>query len=209
MLEKRVRTKRATILAFSDEVTQKQIAQFLPSAREWGVQTISEPTHNERELIVRQISDVESVNLSHPIVSLISRHLFGNGRSIQGALQTLRLIRSDWSHRVDVCEACGVLMPYLHGIEGWDVRDVVMDAIDLTFDRWSIEGICKNQMCAYLLIVEMRLSEQTVSTFLGESPRKVYGMSTSVKLQLDDSVLRQCMERCKDAIVRALDNGQS
>lgn len=209
MLERRVRAKRPTMMALSDDVTQKQIAQFLPSAREWGVQTILEPTHTERELIVRQISDVEGVGLSRPIVSLMSRHLFGNGRSIQGALQTLRLIRSDWSRRNDVCEACGVLMPYLHGIEGWDVRDVVMDAIDLTFERRAIKGVCKEYLCAYLLIVEMRLSEQAVATFLGESPSKVYGMSTSIKLQLDDDVLRNCMNQCKDAIVRAIDNGQT
>ena len=93
--------------------------------------------------------------------------------------------------------------------EGWDVRDVVMDAIDLTFERRSITGVCKDQMCAYLLIVEMRLSEQAVATFLRESPSKVYGMSTSIKLQLDDKVLRQCMERCKDAVVRAIDSGRT
>lgn len=209
MLERRMSAKRPTMLAFSDDVTQKQIAQFLPVAREWGVQTISEPTYTERELIVRQIADVEGVRLSRPIVSLVSRQLFGNGRSIQGALQTLRLVRTDWSQREDVCEACGVLMPYLHGIEGWDVRDVVMEAIERTFERKAINGIDKDKLCAYLLIVEIGISELAVSTFLGESPSKVYGMSTSVKLQLEDTNLRQCVDLCKDAIAKAIDTANS
>ena len=207
MLERRMSARRPTLLAFSDTVTLKQVAQFLPGAREWGMQKISEPTHSERELIVRQIADVEGVSLSHPIVSLVSRQLFGNGRSIQGALQTMRLVKTDWSRREDVCAACGVLTPYLHGIEGWDVRDAAMDAVERAFIKRTPSDFDKEQMCAYLLIVEIGLSEQTVATFLGESPSKVYGMSTAVKLAREDATVQACIDLCKDEFARAIDGG--
>lgn len=206
LLERRVRAKRSTLVAFSDTVSKQEVSRYLPSSREWGYQTVSQPSRSERDHVVRQIADSEGVRLSKPVVTLISRHLFGNGRSIQGAVHTLKCVREGWARRDDVCEACGVLMPYIHGENGWDPRDVVMDVVTATFDCRSVEGVCPEQVCAYMLISEMKLSEYDVATFLGVSPTKAYAMSNGVKLQLADPELAACVQACRDAVVRSLDN---
>jgi hypothetical protein len=163
------------------------------------------PSRAEKEHIVRQIADAQGVALSRPIVNLISRHLYGNGRSIQGAVHTLRLVRPAWSRRDDVCEACGVLMPYIHGEDGWDPRDVVMEVVSLILEREPIDGVTTDQVCAYMLISELGLSEYDVATFLGVSPTKAYAMSNGIKLQLADPRLAECVRVCHDSVVRTLD----
>jgi hypothetical protein len=206
LLERRVRSGRHTLVTFADSASRQEVARFLPSSRDWGCQLIAQPTKAERDHIVRQIADSEGVRLSKPIVTLISRHLFGNGRSIQGAVHTLRLVREGWARRDDVCEACGVLMPYIHGENGWDPRDVVLEAVSATFACHTVEGVAMEQVCAYMLISEMGLSEYDVATFLGVSPTKAYAMSNGVKLQLADPVLARCVQSCHDSVVRSLDS---
>lgn len=205
LLERRVRAKRHTMVAFTDTVSRQEASRYLPNSRDWGYQAILQPTKAERDHVVRQIADSEGVKFSKPIITLISRHLFGNGRSIQGAVHTLKLMRHGWSRRDDVCEACGVLMPYIHGENGWDPRDVVMDVVNQTFTCHSVEGVSPEQVCAYMLISQMGLSEYDVATFLGVSPTKAYAMSNGVKLQLADPALSKCVLACHDGVVRSLD----
>ncbi len=205
LLEQRVRAKRCTMVTISDSVSRSEAQRFLPSSQEWGFQAITQPSRAEKEHIVRQIADSEGVALSRPIVHLVSRHLFGNGRSIQGAVHTLKLVRPAWSRRDDVCEACGVLMPYIHGEDGWDPRDVVLEVVTRAFESSPVDGVVPEQVCAYMLISEMGLSEYDTATFLGVSPTKAYAMSNGVKLQLADSRLAQCVRFCHDAVVRTLD----
>ncbi len=205
LLERRVRARRHTLVAFTDTVSRQEAARYLPSSRDWGYQSILQPTKAERDQVVRQIADTEGVKFSKPIVTLISRHLFGNGRSIQGAVHTLKLVRPEWARRDDVCEACGVLMPYIHGENGWDPRDVVMDVVIHTCVDHSVDGVSPEQVCAYMLISVMGLSEYDVATFLGVSPTKAYAMSNGVKLQLADPILARCVQTCRDAVVKSLD----
>ena len=205
LLERRVKGKRPTLVTFSASAQRRETARFLPYSQDWAFQTITQPTCGERDLVVRQIADNESVTLSKPVVSLVSRHLYGNGRSIQGAVHTLKLVRPDWSRRADVCEACGVLMPCIHGEDGWDPRDVVLEAVTRAHAAQCVEGVAAEQVCAYILICEMGLSEYDVATFLGVSPTKAYAMANGVKLQLADPCLSHCVKVCKNAVVRSLD----
>jgi chromosomal replication initiation ATPase DnaA len=205
LLERRFRAKRHTMVAFADSVSRQEATRFLPNSRDWGYQAILSPSKAERDHVVRQIADSEGVKLSKPIVTLISRHLFGNGRSIQGAVHNLKLVRQGWSRREDVCEACGVLMPYIHGENGWDPRDVVLDVVNNTFAAHRVDGVSSEQVCAYMLISKMGLSEYDVATFLGVSPTKAYAMSNGVKLQINDPALSRCVLACHDGVVRSLD----
>ena len=186
------------MVAISDECTQKQLCNFLPCSRHWGIQTIDAPSVDEREMIVRQMAGAEHVPLSRPVARLVSRHLCGNGHSILGALHTLKHVRRDWSDRMAACEACGLLMPYIHGENGWDPRDVVLVAVSKTCPDQAIV----KQVCAYLLLTVLGLSEYDTATFLGESPSKVYTMANSVKRHLDDQRLARTIEQCQESVVR-------
>lgn len=205
LLENRVRAKRNTMVAFADTVSRQEAMRYLPAGNDWGFQAIRMPSRAERELIVRQIADSQGVALSRPIVNLVSRHLYGNGRSIQGAVHTLKLVRPSWSRRDDVCEACGVLMPYIHGEDGWDPRDVVLEVVAMAVSQQPIDGVTAEQVCAYMLISVLGLSEYDVATFLGVSPTKAYAMSNGIKLQLADPRLVDCIRLCHDSVVRTLD----
>lgn len=202
LLEQRVRSCRATMVAISDECTQKQLCSFLPCTPHWGIQTIDAPTVKERGMIVRKIAGAEGVRLSRALERLVSRHLFGNGRSILGAIHTLKHVRWDWSDRLTACEACGLLMPYIHGENGWDPRDIVMDAVS---KKCPDQTICK-EVCAYLLLAVFGLNEYDTATFLGESPYKVYRMANGVKRHLDDPHLARCIEECQEAVVRMFES---
>jgi chromosomal replication initiation ATPase DnaA len=205
LLERRVKSGRPTLVALADVANRQETARFLPNSRDWGCQVIQQPSKAERDQIVRQIADSEGVRLSKPVVTLVSRHLCGNGRSIQGAVHTLRLVKPAWSRRDDVCEACGVLMPYIQGENGWDPRDVVLEVVTTAFADRDYEGIEPAQVCAYMLISKMGLSEYDVATFLGVSPTRAYAMSNGIKLQLADFRLAECVQTCVDAVVRSLD----
>ena len=205
LLELRVRTKRATLIALSldDEVTE--VRRFLPSPKEWGVQTIDDPNVSEREAIVRQIASDERLALSSPVVHLLSRHLCGNGRSIRGALRTLKLEQQDWSLREQACAACGVLMPYLSGRDGWDVRDLVAEAVSRTFERRPDPGVSHSHICAYIMLIAMKLNEADAAAFLGQSPSSVYGMSSKVRKMLADSGFAETVKCCKTELLRLLE----
>jgi hypothetical protein len=205
LLERRVKSGRPTLVALSDLASRQEAVRFLPNSRDWGCQVIQQPSKSERDQIVRQIADSEGVRLSKPVVTLVSRHLCGNGRSIQGAVHTLRLVKPAWSRRDDVCEACGVLMPYIQGENGWDPRDVVLEVVTTAFAGGHYEGIEPAQVCAFMLISKLGLSEYDVATFLGVSPTKAYAMSNGIKLQLADPRLADCVQTCVDAVVRSLD----
>ncbi|MCH7905721.1 MAG: hypothetical protein IH944_14290 [Armatimonadetes bacterium] len=205
LLELRVRTGRPTLIALSLDDGLTEIRQFLPSPKEWGVQTIDDPNVSEREAIVRQIASDERLALSSPVVHLLSRHLCGNGRSIRGALRTLKLEQQDWSLREHACAACGVLMPYLSGRDGWDVRDLAAEAVSRTLDQRPDPGVSHSHLCAYMMLIAMKLNEADAAAFLGQSPSSVYGMSSKVRRMLTDSGFAETVNCCRRELLRLLE----
>ncbi len=205
LIERRVRTKRPTFICFADSVSRLEASRFVPCTQDWAFQSIGTPSKKERDYIVRQIADTERVTLSRPIVTLFARHLCGDGRSIRGAVRTLKVVRADWSRRGDVFEACGVLNPYLEGENGWDPRDVVWEIVNAktqgsrTYDHFA------ESVCCYILVSLIGMSEFDVATFLGVSPKAAYSMSVAVKEGLTSDQTARLVETCKDAFVRSLD----
>ena len=206
LLERRIKGRRPTFVCIADKVSRLEASRFFPCPQEWAFQSISVPSRKERDYIVRQIADSEEVSLSRPIVALVARHLCGDGRSIKGAIRTLKIVRDDWARRSDLFEACGVLTPYIQGEDGWDPRDVVMDVVSgRSFECCPSEDYARS-VCAYVLLSLMRLDEYDVATFLGVSPTAAYAMSVSVKASLADANCAKAVEECKDAFVRTLDS---
>ncbi|HXH59821.1 MAG TPA: hypothetical protein VNI20_00530 [Fimbriimonadaceae bacterium] len=203
-LRKRVDDGKPTVVAFSDRVCTQDVREFLPRPCKWAFQSIRVPNRDEREMVVRQIADREEVALSQALARLISRHLCGNGRSIHGAVQTLRHVRSDWSQIGALCEACGLLMPYFHGEEGWDPRDVVSDVVADLIANGRLDGVGAEQVCAYILLCDMGLNEYDVATFLGLTPNRVYGLATGLRLQQSEPTISSLVTDCRGAVVRRL-----
>jgi len=205
-LDHRVRTGRRTLLAWTTNESAKRLRTLLPAGREWATVQIGEPSIDERELVVLQIANESEVSLSRAISRLMARHLNGNGRSIRGAIQRLRLVKSDWSVNRDVIPACSVLSPYLLGHNGWDPRDHVQEAVTRTFSE-PTEGLQRNDVSCYLMMHEMGLSETEVAGFLKVPPSKAYGHCRKVRCQLDEGNAIGLIDACRNAVLSGFEEG--
>lgn len=205
-LLRRVRSRRPTMLSFAGARVGRSLKAFVPFSREWNWALIAEPTCDERELVVRQIATTERMLLSQATTRLIARHLHGNGRSVSGALKRLKMYRSDWSDRDAVCQACGVLMPYLLGRDGWDPRDHVFEAVSQTVA--GVDGAPSGtvqDITAYLLWSEIGLSEDEIATFLRVTPSSVYTRSVDVRKRMEDSAYGALVGSCRRSVIDAFE----
>lgn len=205
-LDHRVRTGRRTLLAWMTSDSAKRTRALLPAGRDWLIAPIVEPTIDERELVVLQIANELQVTLSRATAQLVARHLNGNGRSIRGAIQRLRLVKTDWSTDQDVIPACGVLSPYLLGHNGWDPRDHVHEAVTKVFSE-SASSLSRNDVSCYLMMHEMGLSETEVATFLKVSPSKAYGHCVKVKSQLSEGLGLTLVDACRNTVLSGFEGG--
>jgi len=200
-LESRMRQHRPTILSFTVAPGHRMRPPVWLASREWAVGTMGEPVGKDREAVVRALAQTEGVVLNDSVVRLIARHLHGNGRSVSGALQRLTLVKHRWDGIEDACRACGVLMPYLIGENGWDPRDEVHDAVSQTLAEWqrptkrSVADVC-----AYILLHEVGLSEGEVACFLGVQPARAFSMASAVARRMDAAQPSASVLACKNAV---------
>ena len=174
-LDQRCKRTRPTIICQSGNLTDILKHRIIPSPKLWHLAQISEPSPVERMCITRQIALSEDLRLNAAIESLIATHLNGNGRSIKGAMLRLKLIKSDWHLDSDFAEACGILMPYMIGQDGWDPRDVALEAVHHVFLAWpNLPPLTKRATLAYVLNQLVRLPEEEVAQFLRISTGQVY-----------------------------------
>lgn len=205
-IDYRVRTGRRTLLAVTTDIALKKLRATLPFGGDWLFSELAEPNVDERQLVVHQIASDIGLQLSRPTARLIARHLNGNGRSIRGAIQRLRLVKRDWSKKEDVLPACGVLSPYLLGHEGWDPRDHVWDAVQRVVPKdWSEFG--PSQVLCFLLLHEMGLSEGEVASFLKVSPSRAYRDCGKVRSRCEDTEVRGLLEACRIAVLCGFEEG--
>ena len=200
-LEARVRQHRPTLLSFTVAPGHRMRPPVWLASREWAVGTMGEPTGKERETVVRALAEAEGVVLGDSVVRLFTRHLRGNARSMCGALQRLTLVKSRWDGVQDACRACGVLMPYVMGENGWDPRDEVYEAVSQTLATWGKPTKRSvTDICAYILLHEVGLSECEVASFLGVPPAKAFSMATAVAKRMDEPRPSASVQACKNAV---------
>ncbi|MBX3111299.1 MAG: hypothetical protein KF857_04755 [Fimbriimonadaceae bacterium] len=200
-LESRLRLHRPTLLSFTVAPGHRMRPPLWLASREWTVGTMGEPEGPEREAVVRSLARAEGVLLGPAVVRLIARHLRGNGRSVRGALQRLTLVKHNWTGVEDACRACGVLMPYLIGENGWDPRDEVHDAVSQTLADWGRPTKRSvSDVCAYILLHEVGLSEREVASFLDVQPARAFAMASAVAKRMGEGRPSASVQACKNAV---------
>ncbi len=200
-LAARHRLRRPTMLSFAVSPGHRMRPPVWLASQEWSIGVMDEPCGCGRESVVRALAKVEGVVLGDPVVRLVARHLRGNGTSIRGALQRLKLVKHNWDCREDVCRACGVLMPYVTGENGWDPRDEVFEAVSQTLDRRGPEAkMAAAEVCAFILLHEVGLSEREVATFLSVPPAKAFAMASAVAKKMDGPSPSSSVLACKNAV---------
>lgn len=201
-LEKRVRHRRPTLVSIVSESGGPALASLLPHAREWRIAKIGHPASEERAVVAQRLARIEELAISQEVAQFMGMHLNGSARSIRGALQRLRLVKSDWTGRDDVCRACGILMPYVLGENGWDPRDAVHDAILRVMSEsedWAGSPSIRD-LSAYLMVTLTGLTEGDVATFLKVTPSSVYRRCQAVKKRLDEEWLVAKLDECRAEI---------
>ncbi|MBL8064254.1 MAG: hypothetical protein JNM34_00195 [Chthonomonadaceae bacterium] len=196
-LDVRKRTGRPTLVAWTSEGADHRTRSLLGLGPGWELAELQCPGLDEKELLVMRIAAELGVELSDLVVKVVARHVYGNGRSVRGALQRLKLVKKDWTSDLDVIPACGVLSPYLLGHDGWDPRDHVHDAV---LSCTAGDSISLPLSC-HLMLVEMGLPEREVAEFVKLPPGKAYQYSRSITDLKGDKRVGNLLDSCKIAIL--------
>lgn len=207
-LEKRVKSGRPTLLALTSEPPHKAHRSNLPCLREWVVGTIDEPTPSEKELVTRQIASSKRMVVAPAIVSLLAKKTKGNGRSLEGALERLKLVQSDWLENSDVLRACGILVPYFEDGQGWDVRDHVHETICAVHGdlgaRMSTR-ISAMLLSIFVMLCDVGIGEEEVASYFRLSPGATYAYAQQVAATLDCDETRALHAACLTALHRSIE----
>jgi energy-coupling factor transporter ATP-binding protein EcfA2 len=204
-LDQRIRRKLPTMVCTAGDFSSAIRLRVITPGHHWHLSQILPPSPVERQCIAQQIAKVEKLKLHESIEALLATHLNGNGRSMRGAMLRLKLIRTDWRADEDFAEACGILMPYLIGEDGWDPRDVAADAINYVYMAWpDSPPIRRRASLAYVLNQLIRLPEEDVASFLRISTGQVYRHCRNVRDRLDCPVTAEFINIVQTHVYSAL-----
>lgn len=204
-ISQRVQLGRPTLLSFSAGINDRACRDLLANPRAWSIKEIGEPTVDEREQIVLRVAQSMKLRLHHSIALLIARHLHGNGRSIGGALNRLSLERDRWDRPEDLGPACGILMPYLLGADGWDIRD---DVYEMLGEYLSGEGfdttVLRQEIFCWLMLFVIGISETECAAFLGTTPTQIYLQGNGLRRMTPGSSTYALMHSAKAHVLQRL-----
>jgi hypothetical protein len=200
-LERRVRAKRPTLLAF-DGMTVQRFRRLLPLGRGWEVATLRDPDDAERREVVHQICANEGLRLGGDKVRLLGRLIQGDGHSLSGAISRLRLAgKGEKFPEMHPLRFVGILHPYLVDHCDYDVRDIVLDAVTASTGKESehaerdarrLAGLAVYSLCSIACI-----SEESIASYFGMKQGDVYKFKreTAKKLQSGDAGLKAHLDR--------------
>jgi energy-coupling factor transporter ATP-binding protein EcfA2 len=192
-LERRVRLGRPTALCFTSPKVTRQFRGVLPGSRSWTIATIASPTTAERADFVRHVAPFLEMRLNEPLIQHIAQTMLGNGRTICGALNRLRMRQSEWLDDESTVRALGLLSPFCADCADWDLRELIADASTTLGLR---DDPCRRKaMLAYTMLNIALLPETEVARFLGVIPGAAYGLS--VQCQSDMASNPQAREEMR------------
>jgi chromosomal replication initiation ATPase DnaA len=205
-LDRRVRWGRPTLLAFTSTRITHTIKSLLPRLRDWEISLIQEPTPDERAAVVREIAVALGVQLSPTMVRVLARYIEGNGRTVLGAMQRLKLVRSTWHTNCDMLSALGILQPYLSESSGFDLRDHIHEAVMRTYrSNPELANLAPpDDIALHLMMNAVGLSEGDVAGYYRLSPGEAYARALATKQKLAESPRHDPCEAFVQAILRGL-----
>jgi Bacterial dnaA protein len=202
-LDRRVRGNRPTLVAFSCPGRDRRINNLLPAPRKWCLETISEPSLVGRISLVNHLAKKERINLSPVFTKIIGAKLLGNGRVIAGALQRLKLEKSDWTDSCQILRGCGLLDPYFADNSNWDLRHrIIRVSNDVASKDHRLEV---DELSCFLMIHVAGLCEASVANYLEMDPGRCYQQAAKVaKLVKNDAKIASLVHHCTESILSRL-----
>ncbi|HTQ08823.1 MAG TPA: hypothetical protein VMI31_02010 [Fimbriimonadaceae bacterium] len=202
-LERRVRSGRPTMLAFTAAKKTRHLSAILPCAKDWMIGAVSEPAPSERMLIIAQLADAQGLSLSSSLTRVIAHKMRGNGRTLVGALRRLRLHGPLWNDVSGTLKACGLLEPFFADSGSWDLRGHVL-SVARGFDA-SRFGVPISDLVAFTMLREAALSEVDVARSLSIEPGEAYARCARFERQYKTSENALFAVRCfAESVVEGL-----
>lgn len=180
-LERRVRIGRPTILAFTLPRASRQMRSFLPNYREWTVTSMCEPQSAERALLLNQMSFAEGLVLSPSLINIIAGSMYGNGRTLAGALKRLRLAGNSWLDAKATLRACGLLDPFFADNPDWDLKYKILKTAEAR--KVSFPKVCITDLALATMLHEAGLGEVEVARCMGISSGEAYQRASRFQQQ--------------------------
>lgn len=171
-LERRIRSGRPTMLAFTAPKRTRHLSAILPSSKSWMVGTISEPAPSERMLIIAQLAESQGLSLSTSLTRVVAHKMRGNGRTLLGALRRLRLHGPSWNDVTGTLKACGLLEPFFADSGSWDLRGHIL-SVSRGFNAAQF-GVQISDLVAFTMLREAALCEADVARALKIEPGEAY-----------------------------------
>lgn len=174
-LEHRIRSGKPTLIVFEQAKLSRWLKAFLPCTRLWSWSEIVEPTFSERALIVRRMAASLGVMLSDRLIWLMARYLPGNGQSLRGNLLRLSIVDSEWLTEDREHKALGLVFGAGVALEGWDLRDVIHEAVEVA--ARSFPEIAPNDvlnLAVYVMAHRFGIREEHVAGYFGLTTGQAY-----------------------------------
>lgn len=186
LLERRVKSRRPTILSFTARGPSRQIRALLPQPRDWRIVHLKPPTPSERELVLRQMAAGEGLALSDEFIRLLARKMKGTGCTLKGALKRLKLQQVSWLSARETLRACGLLNPFFADDSSWDLREHIMKVVSRRAGERPGIPVDPVSAATYLMLREAMLSESEVAGYLKMEPKDAYGLAGLVEQRRND-----------------------
>lgn len=202
-LERRVRAGRSTMLAFTMPKITRNLRAFLPSGRDWSVSGIEVPEPPERMLLLNQMSSAEGLALSPSLVRIIAMQMYGNGRTLAGALKRLRLSSLTWLDSRATLRACGLLDPFFADNSSWDLKHKILRIAEA--GRVQFGQVSVVDLAVYTMLREACLSEIDVARAMNMEPADVYLRASRFQKEMErNETAAHYVSQCVSMVVDSL-----
>lgn len=203
-LDRRVRGNRPTMVAFNcTGGRDRRIVNMLPAPRKWCLESIEEPNLAGRISLVHHLSRKGNLNLSPVFTKIIGAKLLGNGRVIAGALQRLKLEKSEWTDSQQILRGCGLLDPYFADNSNWDLRHRILTVAGQAVAK--DHRLEQDELSCYIMIHLAGLCEASVANYLDADPTRCYQQAARVaKLVQHDASIASLVHQCTESILSKL-----
>lgn len=171
-LERRVRSGRPVMLAFTVPKPSRQIRSFVPSSRDWTFATMGEAHPAERVLVLNQMALAEGLTLSPRLVRILANQMHGSARTLAGALKRLRLAGAQWLDAEDTLRALGILDLCFVDNCGWDLKIKILKIADASKTQFA--KVAALDLALYVMLHKANLGESDVARALGITPAAAY-----------------------------------
>jgi hypothetical protein len=198
IVERRIRARRPTLMVMTGEPCVSELRHTLPYFRRWSLSRINSPSSPERRVVAHMMAANTGLQLGDPLLTLIASRLNGNGRSLNGAMNRLRLAGEVWKSDHEMLQACGVLHPFFLDNGSFDLGHTILEKARECGDQ-------PEDLAAYVMVRVSGLPEDSVARYLDIRAGEVFRAASRVDRKLPQNTgLQQQLDCTIRAIVREI-----